>query len=226
MNTISLHRNVKWLGLGLLVIGVVALLSTHIANERLEGLANKNRLLIEEQKALLAAIAETTARNGADSITEQLITDCALSDRNQFNELLGGLDQGLTQPELAELEQLFTACGGFYSQRKAVMVARLSREIEVLETYVAQLEIVTGQDESTAQQLTEWQKLGEGEQNQSVLFKKLVQLQKQIIDTLLAGNTAESEEILAILEEVGQTREALLLAKTQTDTIRDNLTAL
>jgi len=211
-----------------LILCIVAIYVTSmvIVNERLSNLEATSRLQIAEQKALLSTIAETTARNGADSVTESIIKDCVSGDRNRFDFLLSRLDQGLTQAELVELEQLFGLCGGFFAERKVVMVARLGREIEVLETQTIRLQDITGTDEAQELQLPQWQRLVEGEQTQSVLFSSLVRLQKEIIDTLLTGKSPTSDEIVAILNEVGETREALLLTKGQTDELRAGLTSL
>jgi hypothetical protein len=207
-------------------IATTAVVSSIIVSERLEGLESTSRVQIAGQKALLATIAETTARNGADAITESIVIDCALDDRSRFDQLLGSLDQGLLQSELIELEQLFGACGSFFAERKAVMVARLSREIEIFSDQISLLAEITNVNEAAAEQLGSWQVLAENEQTQSVLFSNLVRLQKQIIDTLLEGKSATSPEIVIILNEVRETREALLLTKTQTDTLRANLTSL
>lgn len=211
---------------GAAIILGIFLASSFVVGERMEQLESTLQVQLAEQKALLATIAETTARNGADSVTESIVRDCALEDRSRFDSLLGQLDSGLQRSELIELEQLFGVCGSFFSERKAVMVARLAREIEVYEAYVAQLSTVTGVDQSKSQTLDQWRTLSEGEQTQSVLFTQLVRLQKDIIDELLAGRAANSEEITAILNEVRETREALLLTKTQTDTLRGDLTSL
>lgn len=219
-------KSYKWALLAILFAVSVLLVSSFIVTERLQQFEVATRLLVAEQEALLSTIAETTARNGADSVTEAIVRDCPLDDRSRFDTLLSSLDKGLPRFELIELEQLFGACGSFYAERKAVMVARLSREIEVYEAYVMQLAEITGEDEVGKQKLEAWQKLAEGEQTQSVLFSELVRSQKAIIDTLLEGKSAESEEIVNILNEVRETREALLLAKTQTDSIRAELTSL
>ena len=94
-----------------------------ISREKLEDLKSTLEVQITEQRALLSTIAETTARNGADEVTERVITDCALDERAQFDELLGKLDTGLNRTELVILERLFGRCGSFYSERKSVMVA-------------------------------------------------------------------------------------------------------
>jgi predicted DNA-binding transcriptional regulator len=182
-------------------------------------------LLISEQQAVLATIAETTARNGADSITEQIIKDCSLSERSTFDTLLGSLDNGLTQTELVELERLFGRCGGFYSERKSVMVSRLAREIEVYETYVEHLETLLDADVANEFQISLWNKLAEEEQKQSELFSQLVIKQDQIISTLLDGKSASSEEIEQILREVNEIQGTLVVTNKQVAKVRAELTS-
>jgi len=208
--------------LGAILLGATMVLVKY----RLQSIELLATVQVTEQEALLATIAETTARNGADSVTESIVIDCPVTDRARHDELLSQLDRGLTPIELVELERLFASCGAFYAERKSVMVARLSREGEVFEEYVTLLSAVTGIDATEVHSVSAWKRLIEGEQTQSVLFSEEVRLQKQIIDELLAGNTASSEEMQSILVKALETREALLLAKAKTDALRDELTSL
>ncbi len=221
----SAHKY-KWFLLGILFLLLVALLSSYIVNQRTEDLESTIRIQLAEQQALLSTIAETTARNGADSITESIVRDCAIDDRSRFNKLLGSLDSVLPRYELIELEQLFVLCGNFYSERKAVMVSRFAREIGVYGSYVEQLSSLTGKKQNDNYSLDQWKSLIANEEVQSDLFSTLVRSQKKIIDTLLEGRAADSEEIGVILSQVRETKEALILSKTQADKLRAELTAL
>jgi len=216
----------RWPALIALAIATGVFLSMYIVQQRMQTFEANSRVQLAEQQALLSTIAETTARNGADSITESIVRDCSIDDRSRFDTLLGSLDSGLPRYELIELERLYLACGNFYAERKAVMVARLSREIEIYESDIAQLSDITGRDQSDNYKLAAWQQLAAGEATQSQHFSAMVRAQKQIIDTLLTGKSAASEEIKTILSEVSEIKEALLLAKTQTDMLRTDLTAL
>jgi len=216
----------RWFLAAILFAVAVVLASNFIVDQRTQQTVSTIQVQLAEQQALLSTIAETTARNGADSITEAIVADCAIDDRSRFNDLLGSLDAGLPAYELIELEQLFAACGNFYSERKAVMVSRFSREIEIYEVYIDQLSAITGTDQAEEYKLAEWQKLAENEEAQDLLYETLVSSQKEIIDNLLAGNTSGSEQITTILEQVRETKEALILATTQAENIRSGLTAL
>lgn len=198
-------------------------LTTYFTNQRFESLENQTRLLISDQETILASIAQTTARNGADAVTESVIRDCTVSERSSFDTLLGSLNNNLNKTQLTELERLFGRCGGFYSERKAVMVARLAREIEIYETYVNQLSAITNTDQSNSYKLERWQQLSIEEQKLSNLFSQLVVKQDQIITSLLAGNSPQSEEIQEILYSVNEIQETLVVTNTQLSNLRTEL---
>lgn len=213
--------------LALLVgVGLVFFMVSLAVNERLSDLQLETKVLISEQETLLAAIAETTARNGADEITERIIKDCSLSERTQFDELLSNLNNGLNKSQLTELERLFGRCGNFFSERKSMMTSRLSREIEIYENYVNQLSNLSGEDKSEEYKVNEWKELSSLELKQSQLFSELVISQDQIISELLAGNSQSSEEITSILQNVGEIQQTLLVTKSQATSIRSGLVSL
>lgn len=218
--------HLKKISVVLLGIGLLYLLVNAIVDFRLRDIAHNLQLQIAEQEAVLATVAETTARNGADAVTESIIRDCPLTERVAFDTLLGRLDAGLSQEELSELDRLFGRCGGFFAERKAVMVARLSREIEVYEDYVHQLGIVVRKDLTEANSLNKWQDLQQAEQNQSELFAELVRLQDQIITALLDGNSQDSSAVRALVQEAHETRGTLVVSSKQASSIRAELISL
>jgi predicted transcriptional regulator len=211
-----------------LVLGVVIAYSfvTFIVNEKLEDLSSQLELQISQQETLLIAIAQTTARNGADTVTESIVSDCLVEERIRFDSLLGRLDKGLSKPELTELERLFGRCGAFFSDRKSVMVARLSREIEIYKTFVDQLEVLSDKESVGRYEVSTWETLADQERRQSEEFTKLVQLQDKIISTLLSGNATDSLEIKAVLEEVAQAQQSLTVSNMQATEIRQKLIPL
>jgi hypothetical protein len=202
---------------------LVYFLVSSITENRFQILESDTRLLISEQEAILATIAEITARNGADSVTEQIVQDCTISERTTFDTLLDNLNNGLSQTQLSELERLFGRCGSFYAERKAMMVARLTREIEVYQTYVNQLEIIVDTDMEDEFFISQWTSLAEQEQKQSELFSQLVRKQDEIITTLLSGRSANSQEIAAILRDVQGIQDTLTVTNIQAAHIRDEL---
>lgn len=228
MSTTETHNwlNIRTLIFIALGIGCVYLLVSSAIDNRFSELELNTRLLIEEQETLLSTIAVTTARNGADEVTESIITDCSIEERSRFDDLLSSLNDGLSRAQLTELERLFGRCGSFYSERKALMVARLTRELEIYEARIEQLALITGELQAEAYAIEDWNRLVAAEQNQSQLFAELVQQQDEIITTLLAGSSADSPEIRAILQEVREIQETLIVANKQASTIRSELVSL
>jgi len=209
---------------GLLVLSI--LLGMFIASERVDSFEVMARVQVAEQQAVLNTIAETIARNGADSVTESVIRDCPVTERMRFDSLLGRLDSRLSTAELQELDGLFNSCASFFSDRKSLMSARFSRELDAYESQVALLDTLTTSDEQEEAQLADWTALVAEEQKQSELFAELVSAQKQIIDELIDGKAATSAEIVAILTNVNETREALMFSRQQADQIRSVVTSL
>lgn len=221
----------KWLTGRVFITAVAGILVTYfllsaVIDTRFHEIEVNTRELIADQAALLAVIAETTARNGADTVTESIVRDCATNERASFDNLLGRLDDGLSGSQLVELERLFGRCGTFSSDRKAVMVARLTREVELYEQYVSQLEIILDRDLESDFPVELWKQLAEAERKQSQLFSELVTLQDQIITTLLAGKGVESAEMEQIFQEVAEVRETLYVANRQAAQVRANLVSL
>lgn len=209
-----------------LILLVLYFVTSGIIDSRFTDLENSTEVTIANQQTLLVAIAETTSRNGADSVTESIIKDCSVTERIEFNNLLGSLDKGLSRSELLELERLFGRCGSFSADRKAVMVSRLSRETEIYKEYVAYLSKIRNEDVAADYNVAGWEKLSEEEVKQSEFFTRLVLLQDQIISSLLDGNSATSDEIMLILQEVQDVRGSRLVANQQAAKIRAELTAI
>ena len=222
-NTSKKFKNIFLLFFSLTIIYLII---TSLVNNRFQAIELHTRAQIAEQQTLLATIAEITARNGADSVTEAIVRDCTIKERSVFDDKLGRLDDGLPRTELVELERLFGRCGSFYSERKSVMVARLSREIEIYRDYVDQLSVILGEDMSDDFFVAKWEVLATEESKQSEYFSKLVKLQDEIITALLAGRVASSPEIVEILREVREVQETLLVANKQASNIRSELIAL
>lgn len=217
--------NAKTITIFILAVIIGYFLTTSIVANRFQEIELTNRVLIVDQEKLLAAIAERTANNGADVVTEKIIRDCTVSERTDFDRLLSNIET-LSYTQLVELERLFGRCGNFFAERKAVMVARLAREVEVYEKFVKQLSVVIGSDQTAEFPLAAWQQLAAEEQKLSEGLAELVRYQDQIITALLEGKTAVSPEVRDILFQVNETNEQLRLANTQSSRIRSELVDL
>lgn len=224
MNTESKTRtNFKVIAAFVFGVALVYFLVNTVTQNRFQELESQARLLISEQQSVLAVIAETTARNGADAVTERVVRDCTVAERTTFDTLLGSLNNGLSQVQLIELERLFGRCGGFFAERKSVMVARLAREIEVYETYVNQLSTIVGENVSEEFQIEGWNNLSAAEKKQSELFSQLVTMQDSIISILLTGKSIDSPEMIETLREVKEIQETLAVTNQQVSKVRTQL---
>ncbi len=221
-NNQSYTKIFKLLGLLLLLY----VLSAVVVYLRLGSFREQVTVQILEQQTLLIGLSETTARNGADAITESIIKDCSVGDRTEFDNLLGSLDKGLPRADLLNLERLFDNCGGFYAKRKALMVSRLDRELDVYVDYVEQLNALTTVDIDKDYRVEGWKQLVEQEQKQSELFSTLVEQQDAIITRLIDGTKADSEAMKTILQEARETQEMLLMINRQTAETRSTLIPL
>lgn len=212
----------------MVLVGVLVMFITvnALVDSRFQALELSTRAQISDQETLLVKIAEITARNGADEVTESIVRDCSVDERIDFDKLLSRLNSGLSKLELSELERLFGRCGSFFSERKLVMSSRFSREVEIYEDYVNQLSIITGESEQENFPVEEWKKLATEESKQGEYSVDLVRLQGTIINTLLAGNASNSDEILEILNEVKEVQENLSLAKMNSSKIKEGLISL
>ncbi|MEN9920311.1 MAG: hypothetical protein RL538_204 [Candidatus Parcubacteria bacterium] len=213
------------LGLGLLILACVCTIQL-VVQERLSNLEETLLTQIHEQEELLTAIAKATAINGVDTSTEGIISDCSVSERSEFDVLLGRLDSGLSQTELTKLDRLFGRCGDFFAERKSLMVARLAREVMIYADLVEQLGVVTSTDESETFKVESWRTLADEEAKQAELFASLVNVQDSIIAALLSGKSPKSEEIKTILREAQETQGMLIVTSKQAASVRDTLLPL
>ncbi|MEK7462633.1 MAG: hypothetical protein AAB618_03590 [Patescibacteria group bacterium] len=195
------------LGASLLII-FAYVAGVFIAKENLADLEDELLSQINEQRTHLNTIAEITARNGADEVTERIVKDCDVDERAKFDALLGELDSGLARSDLVILERLFGRCGSFYAARKAVMVARLEREVEVYENYVQQLGTINPSN-IDEYQVGLYKELAAEEKFRSETFSSLVIHQNKIVTLLLEGKDVTSPEVKSILEQVKLTQQIL-----------------
>jgi hypothetical protein len=221
----TLFQYKKLLALILFFLFLVVLsVSIYIQEERKEYIL-KTELMISKQETKLAAIAELTDRDGADAVVEAIIQDCSLENRDRFDTLLSRLSS-LKGTELKEIEQLFNACGNFYAERKAVMVARFEREFEVFLDFIDILTLVDKKADDLTYNVEGWGKLVEMEKERSTLSTRLVVIQGEIIQALLKGASIASDEMQSLLVEGQQTKEALEKLSVEIDTQRQEVLAL
>jgi len=220
-----IKKDLQYTFAGLVVLGVVFYcVSLYVQAQQAE-YVSMMRLLVSEQETTLVSIAEVTDRNGADAIVASIVNDCVTKDRQRFDTLLGSLGE-LSQAELVEVNQLFGACGNFYAERKALMVARLHREFEVYEDYVRLLDVVDSRSESIVYPVAMWAELTALESQRSTLSSELVMIQKDIILALLDGVSIQSKQMLTEVTKAQEAKDTLSYTGVKIDTLREDIIGL
>lgn len=206
-----------------LSVAIGYVVGTIVVKQRLSGMTAEAELDIAAQLTTVTALSEVMARGGVDTVTETVIKDCAPGERNRFDDLLGRLSAGLTQTELSELSRLFDRCAPFYSRQKAVMTARLEREVELYRLFSERLLRINPRADVERFAVTTWQELVDFEIEQSVLYERLVALQGQIIETLLSGKAVSSPEIATLLKDVSEVVQMQTYNATKINELRASL---
>ena len=172
---------------------------------------------IDDTHALIVELSHITDRNGADALTERIITDCPR--RPEFESLLNGLNNA-TRKELLSAQQLFESCGSYYAERKALMVAQLEREYRMLDEdliLLSRLRDLTPQEIA----LREWKNLISLEGERSAFLSEQTTIQAKILEFLIQGNnTTQVQELARQAQNVG---ESLTVTDAQIDVLRTKL---
>ena len=202
-----------------LIIIVVITLSAWYIDASRSDVEAKLSARIESSLARIQALAETTDRNGADALTERIISDCPR--RSEFENLLNGLNTA-TRRDLIAAQQLFESCGAFYAERKALMVSHLEREFSMLDedlVLLAALRDLTPREVN----FRKWQQVVKLETERSALLNEQTSIQADIIKLLIeGGGTLRIQELVQNAQEIGQ---SLTVLDAQVDVFRTNLTS-
>jgi len=177
------------------------------------------RASLELKEKRLQELADITDRNGADEIVTKIIADC--SRRPEFESLLVRLSE-LNGKELLTLQNLEDACGGFYAERKALMVSKLEQEFQNYSETVKFLLLLTSHD-SVSYHVADWNALVTLEQERSDLLTEQRVLQKEIITALMQGSSVQSTRVQDLVHEAQEIAELLTVHDRQIDEKRDAL---
>lgn len=178
------------------------------------------QLAIEDQERILQTLATLNGENRADETTEAIIRDCSVENRAQFERMLNQLES-LPRTELAQMQQLFDACAGFFAERNALMVARMQREYEVLEQYLTLYERL----EPNATSVTDaqqWRELLILETDRSGLLREQVDIQGDIIEAL-QDEVRDQEAITKLLVRSQQINQQVRDLNRAIDQVRTKL---
>lgn len=180
---------------------------------------------IAVQEAKLQTLGDLIRQDRADAEVSAIVRDCAPEARQRYDAQLGKLNT-LRGAELSEMQILFADCGDFFVVQRAVMVARLGREIEVYKTYAELQSTIRGQTEVATGRAATWQALLDVEKVRSELGTQLVTIQGQIITLLADGMLPTNDDIAVLLTEAQEVRENLSFIGMQVDARRGEIESL
>jgi len=198
-----------------LAVSVGALVA-HLNQSNLE---QKLATILDEKHGEIVLLAEITDRNGADTVTESILSDCRR--RSTYESHLERLAT-LTKEELIIMQSLFESCSPFYVTRKALMVSRLEQEIQGYREFInlyAELK-----NPFVYEQLyTNFASLLEVEKIRSDLLYEQTEIQSQIILLLISGNLPQSPNVQAQVQEAQRLNELIGTYKREADIFRNKL---
>jgi len=190
--------------------------------ERELSLLLKHKIL--EQDKTLISLSEISDANGVDEVTESIIRDCESSKRARFEQLLNKLNL-ISESELSELEALFDVCAPFFSERKAMMVARLEREFEVYADYVGLLKVIEEAEAELLYPVNDWSEIVALEKSRRDLLLEQVQIQGTIIEAI-KSSTQNSDEFQAMLVRAAQVSQEAATLNRSIDDVRQRLNSI
>jgi len=216
----------KIIVLVLVIMAIVYVLVNFLSSQRLQAYEESLTNKLEEQKEYLITMSNIIASNSVDDEVESIISDCDPSYRVSFNNLLDRLNNGLSEEELVELDNLLGRCGDYVSTSASIMSLRLGREIQIYQDYIVSLESLTGRKLEEEYMLDTFLSLASEEAAQALLATELVSLQDDIIKMLISGTQPDSPQMENVLNEVNEVQQNLLLASTKSNNFRSELNSI
>lgn len=195
---------------------VIATWSVHAAKGEARAILEDT---IETQMESLSELAIIIDSNGADEVVSRIISDCP--NRAKFESLLVKLGT-LSHKDLLETQKLFDSCGGFYSERKALMVSRFEREYTILKNTISLLQALENK-EDLPYSLENWNRLIELEVKRSDMLTEQTEIQETIIVELIAGSTSTSAEVRDLVKRAQELGQSLEVLGKQIDEVRKSV---
>ncbi len=219
MNDTSKSKNVALIALPLIGFAISIALGAFVAHHNQEKATSTIQKHLDSQAKILWELAVITDRNGADEVISRIVADCPR--RGEFEALLNELGS-LPKKELITVQNLYESCGSFYAERKALMVSKLERELEIADEYA---EVLTYLDKKSAHsyKLDTWKEIISKEEMRSSLLSDQTAIQSKIIDLLISGATASSKDVRAFVQEAQKIGELLNVQDHEIDTLRGKI---
>lgn len=148
---------------------------------------------IEQSLTSLKTSATLVSNGGVSTAAERVMSDCTATERASFEGGLIKLDSGLSASELDKIDALFSRCAPVQAVRRSVMVAELEANINDLGRLIEQRKIL-GSFTSLDTNYQEWRAYLASEKLVSKLSYDLVELQREIIQSLRNGTPINSTE--------------------------------
>lgn len=177
------------------------------------------RAELEAIRTIMVDTATRTDNNGADEFISSIITDC--SRRSEFEALLVKLDT-LSPKELITIQTLFESCGDFYPERKALMVAKLERELQSYSNLLTLLSTLTTRDISSYKEAL-WTELVNLEKERSALLSEQYMIQADIIEALIRGERVSGETVQTLVHDGSEVNQLLSVTARRITEKRESL---
>lgn len=213
-------ENHLMISLSLILIAAALILGAWVADSNQTKVEEKIFEQIVAERNLMLQLATLTDHNGADEAISRIVSDC--SRRTEYEELLISLES-LSKKDLIAAQNLFESCGKYYTERKALMVAKLEREFEIHTTYVAILKELHD-DKELDRQSDMWKDLITLEKDRSSFLSDQNHIQAKIISLLISGSTVSSKELVELIRDAGEINELLGVSDHKIDALRASLT--
>lgn len=207
-----------------IVIGAIAVffISSWISKGRVDQTISYYDAGITSQTQTVKDVAKVLGRGAATSQIELVVPECPLDQMVAYDSLLSALDNGLSRPQLVELDGLFNICGDVAANRRAGTALQLTYEVALLRTYIEGRALLSGTKIEDSN-IAKWEELAKKETEIADLFVKLVQSQDAIITTLLTGVAPTSINVENIRATAQKLREDLNAVAGEASILRTEL---
>lgn len=203
----------------IIIVGVIIIAAWALHESKASAIAYADETILE-QRAYVVSLLETTDNNGADETIATIIADCP--NRNEYERKIGALGT-LNNRDLITAQQLFENCGSFYAERKALMVSKIKRELEVLKKQIGFMEVINNSDEDARYDLTTLEQLIDMEQKRSDLLTEQTDMQRDIISLLISGDGPQSQAVSDHVARARNINETLNVLNIQIDEMRKGI---
>lgn len=203
----------------LILFAVILGVAAWYVNFSQHKIENALQKLIQEKSQTLINLSEITDRNGADDVISQIISDC--SRRNEFETQLNNL-ASLDERELLSLQNLIEACGGFYAERKALMVSKLEQEF-LSYSEIVELSLLLSDHQAHLYHVDTWNELVDLEKTRSTLLVEQKVIQEKIISNMIQGLSIHSPEVKKLVSDAQEIEVFLTVYGKKIDEIRQSL---